>query len=143
MWEAKMKTILETGLILAAAGQLCIAILNLALIRVMRWKDDLARLPILIRQVFQIHVWFISLTLLTFAALTLRFPGEIAAGIQPVYRWIACAIGLFWAIRSVLQVTYYSSSHWRGIPSRTAVHIILLVVYPGLAALYLTAGLMR
>ena len=40
-----------------------------------------------------------------------------------------------------LQVAYYSGSHWRGIPSRTAVHIILLVVYTGWAAVYLTAGL--
>src|SRR5437773_2671900 len=128
-----MNAILETGLLLAAAGQLCIAILNFALIRIMGWKDDLARVSLLVREVLQIHAWFISITLLIFTALTFRFYGEIAAGNEPVYRWLACSIGSFWAIRAVLQVTYYSSSHWRGIASRTAMHVILLVVYSGFA----------
>jgi len=136
-----MKNILEIGLLLAAAGQVCIAILNLGLIRIMGWKEDLARVRLLVRQVFQIHAWFISLTLLIFAALTFRFAGEMALGAQPVYRWIACSTGAFWAIRAVLQASYYSSSHWRGIPLRTAAHIILLVVYSGFAAVYLTGGL--
>ena len=136
-----MKAILETGLLLAAAGQLCIAMLNFALVRIMRWKDDLARVPLLVREVFHIHAWFISITLLIFAALTFRFAGEMAAVSEPVYRWVACSIGSFWAIRAVLQVTYYSSSHWRGIASRTAVHIILLAVYSGFAAVYFAAGL--
>jgi hypothetical protein len=140
-WE--LNTILETGLILAAVGQLCIAILNFSLIRIMGWKDDLARVSLLVREVFQIHVLFISLTLIIFAALTFRFAGDIAAGSEPVYRWIACAIGAFWAIRATLQLTHYSSSHWRGIASRTAVHIILLVVYSGFAAVYFAAAFMK
>lgn len=136
-----MKAILETGLILAAVGQLCIAMLNFALIRIMRWKDDLARVSLLVREVFQIHVWFISITLLIFSAFTFRFAGEMAAGSAPVYRWVACSIASFWAIRAILQITYYSSSHWRGIASRTAVHVILLIVYSGFAAVYFAAGL--
>jgi hypothetical protein len=42
-----------------------------------------------------------------------------------------------------MQVTYYSSVHWRGIPSRTLVHIVLLVAYSGFAVVYLTAGLQK
>jgi len=135
-----MKNILETGLYLAAAGQLILTFLNLGLVRIMGWESDLERMPLLVRQVFRIHAWFISITLLIFSTLTFRFAFVIANGSEPVYRWLACGIGIFWAIRAVLQVTYYSSSHWRGIPSRTAVHIFLLVVYTGWAGVYLTAG---
>jgi hypothetical protein len=138
-----MKEILKICLILAATGQLSVAILNLSLVRIMGWKEDLARLPLLIREVFNIHVLFISVTLTIFAALTFRFAVEMSTGSAPIYRWVACSIGLFWAIRGVLQVTHYSSSHWRGIPSRTAVHFILLTVYPSFAAVYFAAALMK
>ncbi len=135
-----MKTMLETGLIVAAAGQLCVAILNLWLVRLMGWKEELGRLSLLARQVFHIHCWFITITLLIFAAFTLRFAGEMAAGTDAACRWVAMSIGAFWAVRSVMQVAYYSGSHWRGIVSRTAVHIVLLTVYPALAAVYFAAG---
>lgn len=141
--KQEYRVILETGLVLAAVGQFCIAMLNLALIRIMGWKPDLARVSLLVREVFQIHAWFISLTLLIFAAFTARFAGEMAAGEELVYRWVACSIGLFWAVRSVLQVAYYSGSHWRGIASRTAVHVILLVVYGGFTVVYFVAGFCR
>src|SRR5207249_1726590 len=54
----------------AALAQLAVAFLNLFLIRVMKWKPDLDRAPLLIREVFRIHVVFISITLSIFAALT-------------------------------------------------------------------------
>jgi len=135
-----MNTLIETGLILAAIGQFSIAMINLILVPIMRWQDDIARIPLLIRQVFRVHAWFITLTLVIFATLTFRFAPEMTTGAEPVYRWIAALIGSFWAVRVVLQLTYYSSSHWRGIPSRTAVHIILLIVYSAFVAVYFTAG---
>jgi len=135
-----MKNQLELALMLAAVGQFCIAVLNLNLIRIMRWQADLARMSLLVREVFQIHAWFISITLCIFAAFTARFASEMAAQNQATCRWIACSIGLFWAIRAILQITWYSGSHWRGIASRTVVHIILLVVYGGFAAVYFIAG---
>ena len=131
--------LLEVALLLAAVGQANIALLNLALVRIMRWEADLQRMPLLVREVFHVHAWFISITLGAFAVLTWRFAAEIAAGTEPIYRWLAAAIGLFWAVRAVLQVTYYSSSHWRGIPSRTVAHVMLLLVYTGFAVVYLSA----
>lgn len=91
-----MNAFLQTALVGAAAGQVCIACLNCTLIRSLRWKEELTRVPLLMREVFHVHVWFISITLLIFAVLTCRFSGEMAAGSQPVYRWLACAIGVFW-----------------------------------------------
>ena len=46
--------LLELGLRIAAAVQLGVAVLNLFLIRIMNWEPDLARAPLLIREVFRI-----------------------------------------------------------------------------------------
>ena len=68
-----MKTLnnsaLDLALRAAAIAQFAVAILNLFLIRIMNWKPDLDRMPLLIREVFQIHVVFISITLSIFAFL--------------------------------------------------------------------------
>lgn len=136
-----MKTWLLYGLITGAAGQLAIATLNLRIPRLLHWGHDLAAMPLLLREVFQVHVWFITATLVIFGAFTLRFAPDLAAGSSPLGRWMAVSMGTFWLIRTVLQVTYYSSSHWRGLPSRTVIHVVLLCAYGALATVYLTAGL--
>lgn len=130
-----MKT--ELLLYVAAAAQLGIAVLNLFLVRVMNWRDDLARMPLLVREVFVVHAWFISVTLAIFAALTFRFAPEIAGGTAEIFRWLAVCIAAFWGFRTVLQITYYSSSHWHGQPKRLLAHVALLILYGGFAAIYL------
>lgn len=120
---------------IAAAVQLAIAVLNLFLVRIFNWKEDLDRVPLLIREVFHVHAWFISVTLAIFAVMTWRFAAQMTT--NPACRWLAAGIGCFWALRTVLQVTYYSSTHWRGLPGRTAIHVALLVVYGGFTFLYL------
>jgi len=125
---------------LAALGQLSIAVLNLFLSRILNWKPDVDRMPQLIREVFQVHAWFISITLAIFGIVTWRFAAELAQATNPIGTWLAAGIGLFWAVRFVLQLTYYNSSHWRGRVDRTIIHITLLVVYGGFAAAYLLAA---
>jgi hypothetical protein len=125
----------------AAELQLAIALLNLFLVPLLNWQHDLARMPLLLREVFQVHAWFISITLTMFASMTWRFAAEMAGGANPVCQWLATGIGLFWGIRTVLQVAYYSSSHWRGHPGRTVAHVALLILYGGFASIYLWTAL--
>jgi hypothetical protein len=124
----------------AAAFQVGVALLNLFLVPLLKWKEELARAPLLLREVFQVHAWFISVTLVIFGTLTWRFAGEIASHTNAIGGWLAAGIGIFWAIRTVLQVAYYSSSHWRGQFGRTVIHIVLLFIYGGMAAIYLWAA---
>jgi hypothetical protein len=131
-----MTTILQ----FVAVMQLAIALLNLALNRMMGWQADLERMPLLLRQVHQVHAWFISVTLAVFGTLTWRFATEMAAGNDPVCRWLAAGIGIFWGFRTVLQIAYYSSSHWRGQFGRTVIHITLLIMYGGFSLAYWKAA---
>lgn len=127
----------------AAVAQFTIAILNLLLIRMMNWKPDLDRAPLLIREVFRIHVFFISITLTLFAVLTWRFANEIAIAGNPLTIWLAIAIGGFWLVRSIMQWSHYSVSHWRGNALRTAIHWTLFLGYGVMAGVYLAAAFWR
>jgi hypothetical protein len=124
----------------AAIVQIAVAMLNLKLVRIMAWGAELNRLPLLLRQVFHVHAFFISLTLVIFAVLTWRFAQEMTSGQNDFARWLATAIGAFWAIRAAVQVFYYSSSHWRGRSVPAIVHVTLLIIYSAMAAAYLLAA---
>ena len=136
----KLESLLELGLRIAALAQLSIALINLSLERLMNWRADLERMPLLIREVFRVHVIFITVTVATFALLTWRFASEIATRANQLAVWLAAAIGIFWAIRSVLQWTHYSRSHWRGDRTRTALHWLLFLGYGALGILYIGAA---
>jgi hypothetical protein len=131
---------LEIALRAAALAQFAVAILNLFLIRIMKWKSDLDRAPLLIREAFRIHVVFISITLSIFGALTWRFAHEIARAASPLAIWLAGTIGLFWLIRSAMQWLHYSASHWRGDALRTVIHWTLFFGYGAMAFVYFAAA---
>ncbi len=119
-----------------AGAQIAVAVLNLFLVRILRWRADLDRMSLLPRQVFMVHLWFISMTLFIFGALTWRFVDDFAAGTNAVTVWLAAAIALFWGVRTVLQITYYSRKHWLGQLPKTFAHIGLLFAYGGLTIAY-------
>lgn len=126
---------------IAAICQLCLAVLSLFLARMLDWKADIARMPLLIREVFIIHCWFISLTLAIFGIITWRFAAEIAGGQHEFMRWFAGAVGFFWGLRSVLQWTHYSREHWRGKAGLTVIHWLLFFGYGAWSAVYLVAAM--
>ncbi len=132
--------IMEWALLAGGAGQLAVAVLNLMLVRIMGWGDALDAMPLLVREVFQVHKLFITITLVLFGLWTLGFAGEMAVAASPLARAVAAGIGLFWAVRTVVQVAGYSSSHWRGKKAETVVHFILLAAYGGLAVVYAMAA---
>jgi len=72
---------------------------------------------------------------------TLRpIQGDRARAAHPVFIWLAAAIGIFWATRSLMQWTHYSASHRRGDALRTAIHWLLFFGYGGIAAVYFFAA---
>jgi hypothetical protein len=87
-----------------------------------------------------VHSWFISATLIIFATMTARFAASMAAGSSEPLRWLAGSIGAFWAVRTLLQIWYYDRSHWKGKTGRTVIHVTLLLLYGGMAAVYLLAA---
>lgn len=131
---------LELWLRIVAAAQIALAMLSLCLPRILDWKADINRMSLLVRDVFEIHSWFIALTLVIWGVLTWRFAPEMAHAPTDLSRWLCAAIGLFWGIRAILQWTHYDSSHWRGIPSRTLIHWTLFFGYGAWTTVYFMAA---
>ena len=131
---------MKEALYIAAAAQLSVAVLNLFLVRIMKWEEEVVRMPQLVREVFHVHAWFITITLAIFGVVTIRFVEELAAGTNNLGRWLAAGIGIFWLIRWLMQFFYYDSSHWRGKCAETIVHIVLIFLYGSLAGVYLLAA---
>ena len=136
----KLESLLEIGLRIAALAQFAIAVINLSLVRLMNWRTVFERMPLLISEVFRVHVIFITITVGTFAVLTWRFAFDIATRTNAISIWLATAMGIFWATRSLLQWTHYSRSHWLGDGTRTALHWLLFLGYWALGVLYLAAA---
>ena len=84
---------MKEALYIAAAAQLSVAVLNLFLVRIMKWEEEVARMAQLVREVFHVHAWFISITLAIFGVVTIRFVGELASGANDLGRWLAAGIG--------------------------------------------------
>src|SRR5215212_6250501 len=97
-------------------------------------------MPLLMSEFFRVHVIFITITVGAFAILTWRFVIDMATLTTPIAVWLAAAIGIFWAARSVVQWTHYSRSHWRGDRTRTALHWLLFLGYGALGIVYLAAA---
>lgn len=131
----------ELLLKLVAAAQIAVAILNLFLPKIMKWQPDMAAMSSLVRDVFIIHGWFISITLTIFGVLTWRFAPEMASQPSELARWFCGGIATFWGIRAVLQWTHYSSAHWRGNALRTFLHWLLFLTYTGWALVYFKTAL--
>lgn len=127
---------LVLALKLAAAGQLALAVLDLFIGRILGWKEATDRMPLLVREVFQIQGRFIALTLFIFGTLTWRFAADMAGGAHEFLRWFCAGGGTFWGLRCVMQWTHYSAVHWRGIPSLTAVHWTLFFSYAAFTLTY-------
>lgn len=125
----------------AAVGQLLLVPLNLALPRLLNWNPELERVSLLVREIFKVHAIFITLICGIFGVLTWRFAERWVSAPDAMSRWFCGAVGLFWGLRSVMQWTHYSQSHWRGHRERTWIHWTVFTVYALWAALYAaTAG---
>jgi hypothetical protein len=131
---------LEWLLRLSAIAQLGVAAINFSTARLLKWQEPIDRMPLLLRQVFWVHAWFVSLVLAIFAVMTWRFAPEMASGSDAACAWLAAGIGLVWALRTLAQVAYYSPEHWRGQTGRTFIHVFLFVVYGGMSVSYLVAA---
>jgi len=128
---------------LAAALQIALALFNFFLTPIMKWQGELAKLSLLVREVFKVHSIFIAITVGIFGVLTWRFSREMASANDAVAVWLAASIGFFWLVRALLQWTHYSPTHWRGNLDRTLLHLILFFGYGAFATVYLLAAFSR
>ena len=96
----------RTAILLAGLAQLAIAGTSLVIPRMLRWKEETARLQPLTRQVFWTYAAYTFATNVAFGILSTLAPGLLLDGTM-----LAAAVSLFiclyWAGRVAVQFTYY------------------------------------
>jgi hypothetical protein len=102
------------------------------------WREELARLSSLNRQMFQLHCFFIALIVMVLGVVSLFFaPALIAPG--PLARIVLTCITLFWLFRLLAQFFFYDPKLWRGNRFRTFIHIVFSLLWCYLLGVYGTA----
>ena len=99
-----MKTLLQ----LAGGGQLLLALATLSVPRMLGWREELARLRPLNRQIFTTYAGYILCTNLCFGLLSLLAPAWLLDG-TPLAAAVAWYIAAYWGVRLVLQFVYYQA----------------------------------
>lgn len=98
-----------------------LAIVNLFVPGRLHWREELSRVSLLNRQIFQAHTFFIVLLIVLMSALFLTCAEAL---LQPTRLSRAVLIGLtiFWGLRMLMQWFFYSPRVWRGNRFHTVMH---------------------
>lgn len=108
-----------------------LAFVHIIFPRYFNWKQELAALSLVNRQMMEVHTFFIALTVLGMGLLCLTSADDLTGTL--LGQRICLGLAVFWGIRLVFQFFVYSPELWRGKPFETVVHVVF-----GFFWLYLT-----
>jgi hypothetical protein len=105
-----------------------LVVVNLVVPRRFHWREEMSRLSLLNRQIFQAHNVFLILTLALFSALLLT---SGAALLEPtrLSRAVLTGLTVFWGLRMLMQWYFYSPLIWRGHRFNTVMHYVFSVTW--------------
>jgi hypothetical protein len=119
----------------AGVGLIALALVHVAFVRALRWKEELAHLSLLNRQIFYVHTFFICFVLVAMGALSL-LGTRLLLEPTALARAVLGGFTAFWALRLICQWFVYDPSLWRGNRTNTLVHWVFTGVFGYLTALY-------
>lgn len=128
----------ELHLRIAGAMQILLALLHLDFPRRFRWREELAALSLLSRQMFHVHTFFLCVVLVLFGALSLLAPEALLEPTR-LSRLVLGGIAGFWALRLYCQWFVYEPRLWRGRPFETTVHVVFTLVWIYFTVVYAAA----
>lgn len=117
---------------LAGAVQAGIVFANIPLPRRLRVRENLARVPAFLRQIFYVHWIYIVLVVGLFSALCFGFASDLT-GATPLGRFLSAFLCAFWLLRVLLQWFYYDPEIRRANRWLDALYLLALA---GLVAIF-------
>jgi hypothetical protein len=134
-----MSEILPTTITLAGVGQLCVLAASALVPSRLDWKNTLAGLPRLHRQMYWVYGGYVVLAIIAFGLISIANADELAAG-GGLARSVCGYIAVFWGVRlalqGVLDVKAHLTAWWlkAGYHTLTVLFLSFTLVY-GYAAL--------
>ena len=119
-------------------GVLLIALASVHIVfpKYFKWDKELKSLSLINRQMMTIHTFFIALTVLLMGLLCLTSSAEIIE--TNLGKKLSLGLGLFWAVRLLIQFFGYSTDLWKGKKFETFMHIIFSLLWTYLSIIFLT-----
>lgn len=96
----------------AGAVQLVIVGANAIVPKKFQYRENLAKLSPMVRQVFVVHSIYIVLVLLGFCGVCFLFASKLV-GHDPLGRSLSAFLAFFWLLRIVFQIFYYDAEFRR------------------------------
>jgi uncharacterized membrane protein len=115
--------ILALHLKVCGALLIALAALHPAIAKKFQWKEELAGVSLLTRQIFWVHTLFIGLILVQFGVLSLAFTHALLERTF-LARIVLGGLVMFWGVRLFAQHFIYSPKIWRGHRFNTTMHVL-------------------
>jgi hypothetical protein len=126
---------LRTVVVLAGLGQIALALASLAIPRVLRWREDTAKLRPLTRQVFWTYAAYIWCTNVAFGLLSVLAPERLLDG-STLARAVSAFVALYWGGRVLVQFVVYDRSEAPpGLAAKLA-EVAMVAAFVALTAVY-------
>ena len=129
---------MELNLKIAGVLQIALALLHARFPKRFGWKEELAPLSLLSRQVMYVHTFFIALTVFLMGILCVTSAGDLIN--TALGQRVSLGLAIFWITRLVVQFFGYSSELWRGKTFETVIHIVFSVLWAYLSLTFVAAS---
>lgn len=99
-----------------------LALVHVVFPRYFNWKEELASLSLINRQLMYVHSFFIAFVVLLMGILCITSSHELAT--TKLGRTVSLGLSIFWGVRLLFQFFGYSSKVWKGKIFETLVHVV-------------------
>ena len=104
-----------------------LALLHVIFPKYFHWKQELASLSIMNRQMMYVHSFFIAFTVLLMGIFCLYCTNDIIN--TDLGKKVSLGFSVFWGMRLIFQFVIYSPKLWLGKPFETIVHIFFSLLW--------------
>jgi hypothetical protein len=116
-----------------------LAFLHVIFPRYFRWKEALAGLSLINREIMGVHTFFVALTIFLMGLLLVSSAELLTTTL--LGRRISAGLALFWGLRLLCQFFWYSTENWKGKPFETVVHILFTFLWITLTVAFTLAAI--
>ena len=129
-----MKLLIE----LIGYGLILLALIHIIFPKAFDWKNELASLTLINRQLMTVHTFFVALTVFLMGILCISSAQDLLS--TSLGKKILAGLALFWGIRLLTQLFWYSPQLWKGKPRETAIHILFLAIWTSITTIFAIAA---
>lgn len=118
------------GIILVGLG-----LMHVIFPKYFNWKQELNLISYINRQMMQVHAFFIALMVFLMGLLCLTSANDLIH--TALGKRISLGLGIFWAVRLLIQLFGYSTKHWKGKSFETFMHILFLLLWIYISSIFI------